>query len=168
MIRAFKGITPRIHPSAFVSEAAYVIGNVEIGENSSVWPGAVMRGDFGKITVGKNSAIEDNCVLHTADQLEIGDDVIIGHGVKVHCRRIGSRCLIGIGAILLPGVEIGDECLIAAGALVTPDRKIPDRSLVMGSPGKIKERLTDERLEALRFGSDTYAGLAQDYKKAGL
>jgi carbonic anhydrase/acetyltransferase-like protein (isoleucine patch superfamily) len=168
MIKSLNGKTPVIHHSAFVSEAAYVLGNVEIGENSSIWPGAVIRGDFGRIVIGKNTAVEDNCVLHTADELEIGDDVIIGHSVTVHCKKLGNNCLIGIGAILLHGAEIGNDCLIAAGALVTPGSKIPDRSLVMGSPGKVKERLTDKKLAELRSGSGIYADLAHEYKQMGL
>lgn len=168
MIRSFKDMVPDIHCSAFISEAAYVVGNVDIGEKSSVWPGAVVRGDFGKITVGSNTAIEDNCVVHTADQLDIGSDVIIGHSAMVHCRRIGDNCMIGSGAILLQGAEIGNDCLIAAGTLIAPGSKIPDRSLVMGTPGKIKERLTDEKLAELHLGTNTYANLAQEYKKAGL
>jgi carbonic anhydrase/acetyltransferase-like protein (isoleucine patch superfamily) len=89
MIRNLGDKVPQIHPSVYVSEAAYVAGDVEIGENSSVWPGAVIRGDFGKIVIGKNSHIEDNCVIHTGDTLTIGDNVIVGHGATVHCKKIG-------------------------------------------------------------------------------
>ena len=156
MIRSYKGKTPIIHPTAFVSEAAYVIGDVRIGENTSIWPGAVIRGDFGGITIGKNTAIEDNCVIHTGLSLQIGDNVIVGHGATVHCARVGDNCLIGIGAILLEGAEIGNDCLIAAGALVTPNTKIPDRSLVMGSPARVKGQVSGETLENLRLGSASY------------
>ncbi|MCX6005848.1 MAG: gamma carbonic anhydrase family protein [Chloroflexi bacterium] len=168
MIKSFNEKTPRIHQTAFISEAAYIVGNVEIGENSSVWPGAVIRGDFGRVVIGKNTAVEDNCVIHTADYVEIGDNVIIGHNVTIHCKKLGNNCLVGIGAILLQGAEIGDDCFIAAGALVTPNTKIPNGSMVKGSPAKVTEPLTGEKLAMVRFGGETYAAMAQEYKKAGL
>lgn len=168
MIKSFNGKTPVIHPSAFISEAAYVVGNVEIGENSSVWPGAVIRGDFGRIVIGKNTAVEDNSVIHTADYLEIGDNVIIGHNVTIHCKKLGSNSLVGIGAILLQGAEIGDECFIAAGALVTPNTKIPNCSMVKGSPAKVTERLSGNRLAMVRLGADTYVKMAAEYRRQGL
>jgi carbonic anhydrase/acetyltransferase-like protein (isoleucine patch superfamily) len=166
MIRTFKDKTPQVHSTAFVSEAAYVAGDVEIGVQSSVWPGAVIRGDFGKIVIGSNTAVEDNCVIHTADGIEIGDNVILGHGAIVHCKKLGNNCLVGIGAILLHGAIVGNNCIIAAGALVTPDTIIPDLSLVMGSPAKI-QKLTHEKL-AMLTGGDIYASLASDYKQQGL
>ena len=168
MIRSFKDKSPCIHESAFVSKAACVIGNVEIGENSSVWPGAVIRGDFGRIIIGRNTAIEDNCVVHIADYTEIGDNVIVGHNATIHCRKVGNNCLIGIGAVLLPGAEIGDDCIIAAGALVTQNAKIPDGSMVMGSPAKITRKLTGDELNMVRFGAQTYTDMAREHKKAGL
>ena len=100
MIKAFDGKTPQIAPTAFVSEAAYIIGDVEIGENSSIWPGAVIRGDFTSIKVGHNSQIEDNCVVHAGSPLVIGDNVHIGHGAVIHCSRIGNNVLIGSKATL--------------------------------------------------------------------
>jgi carbonic anhydrase/acetyltransferase-like protein (isoleucine patch superfamily) len=168
MIKSLNGKTPLVHETAFVSEAAYVIGNVEIGENSSVWPGTVIRGDFGRIVIGRNTAIEDNSVVHIADHMEIGDNVIIGHNVTVHCKKVGNNCLVGIGAVLLQGVEIGNDCLIAAGALVTPDTRIPDGSMVMGSPAKITGQLTGDKLAMVRNGAQTYVAMAKEYKQAGL
>jgi carbonic anhydrase/acetyltransferase-like protein (isoleucine patch superfamily) len=168
MIKSFNEKTPQIHETAFISEAAYVVGNVEIGENSSVWPGAVIRGDFGKIVIGKNTAVEDNSVIHIADYTEIGDNVIIGHNVTIHCRKLGNNCLVGIGAILLQGAEIGDDCFIAAGALVTPNTKIPNGSMVMGSPAKVTEQLTGDKLAMVRLGAQSYVDMAQKYKKAEL
>ncbi len=168
MIKNFKDKKPHIHETAFISEAAYVVGNVEIGENSSVWPGAVVRGDFGRVVIGKNTAVEDNCVIHTADNVEIGDNVIIGHNATIHCKKLGNNCLVGIGAILLQGAEIGDDCFIAAGALVTPNTKIPNGSMVKGSPAKVTEQLTGDKLAMVRFGGETYAAIAGEYKKQGL
>jgi carbonic anhydrase/acetyltransferase-like protein (isoleucine patch superfamily) len=168
MIKSFKDKKPDIHETAFISEAAYVVGNVEIGENSSVWPGAVIRGDFGKIIIGKNTAVEDNAVIHIADFMEIGDNVIIGHNVTIHCKKLGNNCLVGIGAILLQGAEIGDDCFIAAGALVTPNTKIPNGSMVMGSPAKVTEQLTEDKLAMVRLGAQTYVAMAREFKKADL
>jgi len=167
MIRSLKGKKPQVHPSAFVSEAAYVVGNVEIGENSNIWPGAVIRGDFGRMVIGKNTSIEDNCVVHSGEDLVIGDNVIVGHTAVVHCKKVGDNTMIGINAVLLQGAEIGESCMIAAGALITPNMKIPDRSLVMGSPAKIKEHLSDEKVAMIRLGADAYVSIAQEYKKLG-
>ena len=168
MIKSFNEKTPQIHETAFISEAAYVVGNVEIGENSSVWPGAVIRGDFGKIIIGKNTVVEDNSVIHIADYTEIGDNVIIGHNVTVHCRKLGNNCLVGIGAILLQGAEIGNDCFIAAGALVTPNTKIADGSMVMGSPAKVTGQLTEDKLAMVRHGAAVYVAMAAKYKQTGL
>jgi carbonic anhydrase/acetyltransferase-like protein (isoleucine patch superfamily) len=167
MIRNYKGKTPRIHPSAFISEAAYIVGDVEIGENCSIWPGAVIRGDFGRVRIGRNRSLEDNCVVHTADEIIIGDNVVIAHNAVVHCKRIGDNCLIGISAVLLEDAEIGESCMIAGGTLVLPRMNIPARSLVMGSPAKIKEKLSDEKLIVLKLGVEAYVELGQEYKRHG-
>ena len=168
MIRNLGEKKPKIHPSAFVSEAAYIVGDVEIGENSSVWPGAVIRGDFGRIVIGKNTHIEDNCVVHTGDSLEIGDNVIVGHAVSVHCRKVGNNCMIGIGAILLQGVEIGDGSIIAAGSLVSPDEKVPPGALYMGSPARLKEHLTADKASMVSVGADMYYEMAGKYREEGI
>ena len=168
MIRDFKGKRPKIAPSAFVSEAAYVVGDVEIGENTSIWPGAVIRGDFGKISIGSNTSLEDNCVVHSGTRATIGSDVIIGHGAVVHGRKIGNQVLVGNNATILDDVEISDTSIIGAGSVVPPGAKIPERSLVMGSPAKIKGRVSSKELVRLKEGSAVYAKLAQAYKKQGL
>lgn len=165
MIRSFQGKTPKIAPTAFISEAAYVIGEVEIGDYSSVWPGAVIRGDFAPIVVGRYTNLEDNCVIHCASAMTIGDEVIVGHGAVVHCRRVGSNVLIGNNATILDEAEIGDFCLIAAGTLVPPGMVVPSYSLVMGVPGKIKGKLTEKQLEELKLGDRAYFELSQRYKK---
>jgi carbonic anhydrase/acetyltransferase-like protein (isoleucine patch superfamily) len=167
MIRSFKGKTPQIHPTAFVSETAYIVGEVVIGENASIWPGAVIRGDFGSISIGKNTAIEDNCIVHSWDCI-IGDNVLVGHGAVIHCKSVGDGCMVGINAVLLQGAEIGEKCFIAAGALITPNTKIPPRSLVMGSPAKVKEELTQDKLSMMIMGNDAYVQLGQQYKQQGL
>ena len=167
MIRSLGDKVPKIHPSAYISEAAYVAGDVEIGENSSVWPGAVIRGDFGKIVIGKNTHVEDNCVIHIADSMTIGDNNIIGHAVTVHCKKIGNSCMIGIGAILLQGAEIEDGCFIAAGALVAPNTRVKARSLVMGSPARFREELTEDKIAMVNAGADFYCDMAKKYRELG-
>ena len=168
MIREFNGKSPKVASSAFVSEAAYIVGDVEIGENSSIWPGVVIRADFGKITVGNSTSIEDNCVVHSGTDVIIGNNTIIGHGAVVHCRRVGSNVLVGNNATLLDDAEIGDFCIIGAGSLVSPKTKISQKSVVTGVPARIKGQPSQEQLAHLRLGADIYAKLAQQYKQQGL
>jgi carbonic anhydrase/acetyltransferase-like protein (isoleucine patch superfamily) len=173
MIRSFNGKTPKIADSAFISEAAYVIGDVEIGEHSSVWPGAVIRGDIGEIKIGKNSVVEDNCVIHSGSptlppigHATIGDNVIIGHGAVSNGRKIGNNVMIGMNATVLHDVEIGDNSIIAAGCVVK--EKIPDNSFVTGVPGQIKGKVTAEQLWWTQNSPSIYQELAQRYKSEGL
>ena len=174
MIRSFNGKTPKIAESAFVSEAAYVVGDVEIGEESNVWPGAVIRGDFGSIKIGRNVSIEDNCVIHSGTpsspvgDVSIGDRVIIGHGAVLNCRSIGSYVLIGMNATILHDAEIGNNCVIGAVCLVAQGAKIPDNSFVIGVPGKIKGQPTDQQLWWTREGHKEYLELVNQYKRQGL
>ncbi|MFC1925968.1 gamma carbonic anhydrase family protein [Chloroflexota bacterium] len=168
MVRTFNGKTPKIAPTAFVSEAAYVIGDVEMGENSSVWPGAVVRGDVAPIKIGDNSQIEDNCVVHTGSPLVIGDSVHVGHNVVIHCSKIGNNVLVGNNATLLDDAEIGDYCLIAAGSLVGEGVKIPSGSFVVGMPAKVKGTIKPEQLARIEYGVKYYVKLTEEYKKQGL
>ncbi len=167
MIRSFKDKTPSVHPTAFVSETAYIVGDVEIGENASIWPGAVIRGDFGSIRIGRNTAIEDNCIVHSWDCV-IGDNVLVGHGAVIHCKTIGNGSMIGINAVVLQGAEVGENCFVAAGALITPNKKIPPRSMVVGVPASVKETLSDEKLAAVILGNEAYVKLGQEYKEHGM
>ena len=139
MIRSFSGKTPRIAESAFISERAYVVGDVEIGEDSGVWPGAVIRGDFGAIRIGRNCHIEDNGVIHSATDMEIGDNVIIGHGAVIHGRKIGNNVLIGNNATVLDDAEIGDRCIIGANSMVSTGQKIPSDSIAVGVPTRVRK-----------------------------
>lgn len=168
MIRNFNSKSPKIANSAFVSEVAYVIGDVFIGNYSSVWPGAVIRADFGKIEIGDMTCIEDNCVLHGGSDVIIGNGVIIGHGAILHCQKIGDRVLVGNNATLLDGAQIGSFCIIGAGTLVPGAMKIPDNSLVMGMPAQIKGPLSPEQRLRLEKGPEVYVKLAQQYKGLGL
>ncbi len=172
MIRSLNGKTPKIAESAFISEAAYVIGDVEIGEYSSVWPGAVIRGDMGKITIGKKTTIEDNCVIHSGTptipwigDVTIGDNVVFGHGAISNGRKIGNNVVIGIGAIILHDVEIGNYAILAAGCVATEKMKIPERSFVVGVPGKIKGKISDEQYWWTENSPEIYHQTAQEYKK---
>jgi carbonic anhydrase/acetyltransferase-like protein (isoleucine patch superfamily) len=164
MIRSFGDKTPHIAESAFVSEAAYIIGDVEIGEDSGVFPGAVIRGDFASIKIGRNTMVEDNTVIHTGEPLEIGDRNTIGHNVVIHGRKIGSYCLIGNNATILDEAVIGDFCIIAAGCLVSPGAKIPDHSMVVGLPGVIKP-LTPTLKKRLENNGQAYARILEQYKR---
>jgi carbonic anhydrase/acetyltransferase-like protein (isoleucine patch superfamily) len=171
-IRAMGDKVPVIDPSAWVSEAAYVVGDVHLGPHASVWPGAVVRGDFGSIRIGEHTVIEDNCVVHSGGATTIGSDNIVGHGVVLHCARVGSNCLIGNASTLLDDAEIGDLCLVAAGTLVPPRLVVPDRSFVSGSPATV-EPIADRHLERLQGLSTVgrelgYSMMAQRYRDAGL
>jgi len=162
----YKGKYPKISPSAFVAPNATVIGDVVIGKNSSVWFGSVVRGDVNYIRIGSFTNVQDNSVLHVTTEkfpLIIGDEVTMGHRVLVHGCVVGSRCLIGMGAILMDGVEIGDECLVAAGALIPPGTKVPHRSLVRGFPAKVVRELSDEEVEEIKRLAKHYANLASWY-----
>lgn len=147
----------------YIMESAEIIGEVTIGEHSSVWSKAVIRADDAPIKIGKNTNIQDMCVIHTdpGRPLEIGDNVTIGHGAMLHCRRIGSNCVIGMGAMLLDSVEIGEYSVIAAGTVVTENKKIPPRSLVMGIPGKIVREIKDEDIKRIEQGAQDYLRLAK-------
>jgi carbonic anhydrase/acetyltransferase-like protein (isoleucine patch superfamily) len=145
-IRAIRGVMPRLHPSVFVAEGAQIMGDVEIGEDSSVWYNTVIRGDVNSIRIGSRTNIQDLTMIHVekgTHPTRLGDDVTVGHHVVVHGCTIGNRVLVGIGAIVLNGVVIEDDVFIAAGTLLTPGTHVPSGSMVMGSPGKVKRPLTE-------------------------
>jgi carbonic anhydrase/acetyltransferase-like protein (isoleucine patch superfamily) len=163
MIRAYRGKRPEIAASAYIDPAAVVIGDVVIGENSSVWPCTVIRGDVHSIRIGARTNVQDGCVLHVMRDeypLILGDNVTVGHSVTLHGCTIESRCLIGIGSILLNGVTVGTGSIIAAGSLITERTVIPPGSLVVGSPGKVKRMLTGVEKVAI----DAYAQRYVEYK----
>ena len=175
MIKSFNGKTPTIAESAFVSAAAYIIGDVVLGEHCSVWPGAVVRGDLGKITVGRNSVIEDNCVIHSGSpsippvtDVTIGENVIVGHGAVSNARRSGNNVGIGMNSTLLHDVEIGDYAIIAAGCVVTEKMKVPEKSFVGGIPARIKGQIAEDQLWWSQNSPKIYIELAEQYKKEGL
>jgi len=165
LIKQFNGKAPKIHETAFISDYAYIVGDVEIGPYSSVWPGAVIRADFGQIRIGSNVSLQDNCVVHCEGMMEIGDNVMFGHGAVMHGKSIGNYVLVGINASILPHSEIGSYCIIGAMTLVTERMIIPDKSFVTGIPGKVKKELTEKVFEWVeRDDNSLYARMAQMYK----
>jgi len=166
MIRPYKDITPRIHDNSFIADNATVIGRVTIKENANIWFGAVIRGDVNDISIGCNTNIQDNSVVHVADPFPcvIGDNVTVGHSAIVHACTIGNNVLVGMGAIVLDGATVEDNVIIGAGALVPPGKTIPANSLVVGSPCKVVRQLTDEEVEHLQYSADKYVGLSKNYK----
>ncbi len=147
----------------FVAENATVLGDVRLGPNASVWYGAVVRGDMAPIAIGEFTNLQDNCVLHCDPGMDLnfGRYVTVGHLAMIHGRKIGDRCLIGIGAIVLANAEIGEGSLIAAGALVRESQIVPARSIVVGVPGKIVGRTTDAQLEEFEERAKRYAQTAR-------
>jgi carbonic anhydrase/acetyltransferase-like protein (isoleucine patch superfamily) len=165
LIRGLDGKFPKIHPSVFVSEAAYIVGDVTIGEGSSVWPNATIRADYGDIIVGKNCSLQDNCVLHTDDHLELGDNVLLTHGAVIHGGKVGSNVLVGVNAVLLENADVGDYVFIGAGAIVRGH--VPARSLVIGVPGQIRP-LSPAQEARLQDPTANYVRNAQRFIANGL
>ena len=151
----------------YIMESAEIVGDVIIGEFSSVWSKAVIRGDESYIRIGKNTNIQDLCVIHAENDIpiEIGDNVTIGHSAVIHCRKVGSNCLIGMGAMLLDNAEIGEYSIVAAGTVVTENRIIPPRSLVMGVPGKIVREIKDDDIKRIISSSKDYLRLSRLHYK---
>nr|MDO8082061.1 gamma carbonic anhydrase family protein [Candidatus Freyarchaeota archaeon] len=162
----FNGKRPKIHPMAFIAPTATIIGDVEIGEKSSIWYGSVVRGDFSPIRIGRLTAVEDNCVVH-GDTI-IGNEVMIGHAAVVHGCRIGDGALIGAGAIVFTGAVIGERAIVAMGAVVLRDTKVEPRVIVAGVPAKKIKELNDSESNLSILGVQNYAGLGQRYKEQNL
>lgn len=157
---------PAVAATAWVADSAQVIGNVTLGDHTSVWFGVVIRGDTSTISVGKGSNVQDNSVLH-ADHgmpLVIGEGVTVGHQVMLHGCTVGNNCLIGIGAIVLNGAKIGNNCLVGAGALVTEGKEFPDGSMIIGSPAKAVRMLSPEQIQGLKMSAESYIANARRYK----
>lgn len=168
MIRPFRGTFPQIHETAYIDESAVVIGDVHIGEESSVWCNVTIRGDCYYIRIGKRTSVQDNTVIHVTTDTHatiLEDEVTIGHSVTLHGCYIERGCLIGIGSIILDDVRVGHHSLVAAGSLITPGTKIPPRSLVMGSPAKVKRELTDEEVANLDHFWQSYVEFTKQYKE---
>lgn len=166
MIYPFKKIWPKIHETAFIAPSADIIGDVVIGEYSSVWFQVVIRGDVNDIRIGNRTNIQDHSMLHVTRKtspLRIGDEVTIGHRVMVHGCTVGDRILIGMGAILMDDCVIGDDCIIGAGALVTKGFQVPAGSVVFGSPSKVIRPINEQERAFLKKSAENYVGDAHEY-----
>lgn len=171
-IRSFNGITPRIAPSAYVDETALVIGDVSIGEDTSLWPMTVARGDVHRITIGARSNIQDGSVLHVTQDnafnpggfaLTIGSDVTVGHGAILHACTIADLVLVGMGATVLDGAQVHSRAMIGAGALVPPGKVLEGGYLYVGNPAKQVRRLRDQELAYLEFSARHYMALKDQH-----
>ncbi len=170
VIQPYGGRAPRLHPTAFVAETGVVVGDVELGERSSIWFGAIVRGDVHHVRIGARTNIQDLTVVHVTGGKHptvVGDDVTVGHRVVLHGCRVEDRCLIGIGAIVLDGAVVGPDAIVGAGALVPPGMVVPPGTLVLGAPAKVKRPLTAEELAFFRTSAERYAGYAARYRDGG-
>ncbi len=166
MLRPYRGQLPRVHPTAFIDASAQVIGDVEIGEESSVWMCAVIRGDVHWIRVGKRTNIQDGTIVHAmtgTHPTTIGDNVTVGHAAVIHGCTVEDECMVGMGAILLNGSRVGRGSIVASGTLLVEGQTIPPRSLVMGSPGKVKRLLTQAEVADIQMVAGRYVGYRLDY-----
>jgi len=166
MLRAYKGRRPVVDPSAYVDQSAQVIGDVEIGPESSIWMGAVVRGDVNVIRIGARSNVQDGSivhVMHDTHPTRIGDDVTIGHAAVVHGCTIADRVLVGMSATILNGAVIGEDSIVAAGSLVTEGMVVPPRSMVMGVPAKVRRTLSDAEVASILDFSQNYVRYRLDY-----
>lgn len=167
MLLPHRGRLPLVAPTAFVETSAMVIGDVVIGEHSSVWFNVVIRGDVNSIRIGDRSNVQDGTVVHVARQTHrtvIGDDVTIGHNVTLHGCTVGDRCLVGMGSVILDGVTIESDAMVAAGSVVLPGAIIPSRTLAMGAPAQVRRRLTDDEVVRLAQSASNYIEYMQEYK----
>lgn len=168
MIRPYKGVLPKIAAGCYVDESAQLIGDVTLGENSSVWMNAVLRGDVHYIRIGANSNVQDCSVLHGMlgkFYVELGDWVTVGHSVTLHGCIVEDRCLIGMGVVVLNGARIGHDSIIAAGTLIPEGTVIPPRSLVMGIPGKVRRELSEADVASILTYGKNYIGYKEQYLK---
>lgn len=170
VVKPYKGVFPKVHPSVYLSDNVYVIGDVEIGEDSSVWFGSVIRGDVNYIRIGKRTNIQDNSVVHVTHDTHptiVGDNVTVGHRVILHGCLLGNNILVGMGAVIMDGVEIEDYVLVGAGALITPNKKIPSGVLVAGVPAKIVRDLREEEIKLIEESAENYVRYKNEYLNTG-
>ncbi|MFI5183753.1 MAG: gamma carbonic anhydrase family protein [Vicinamibacteria bacterium] len=170
MLRSYKGIWPRLGARVYVDVSAQVIGDVDLGDHSSVWMNAVLRGDVHSIHIGSYTNIQDNCVVHVFKDLHpavVADHVTVGHSATLHGCRIDSWCLIGMGATILNGAHVGAESIVAAQTLVPEGMVVPPGSLVMGVPGKVRRPVTEEERLGLRRYAENYFEYKETYLAEG-
>ena len=169
MIMKLNGKRPETEKASFIAENATIIGDVKLEEGTTVWYGAVIRGDGDSIRIGKNTNIQDNTVVHVDpdNPVVIGENVTIGHSCIIHGCTIGDNCLIGMGSIIMNGAKIGDNCLVGAGALITENKEFPSGSKIIGSPAKMKSEVTEKDLELIKYSADYYMKDAEMYSTKG-
>jgi carbonic anhydrase/acetyltransferase-like protein (isoleucine patch superfamily) len=168
VLRPFKSVLPKIHATAYIDQSAQVIGDVEIGQESSVWMNVVIRGDVNQIRIGSRTNIQDLTMVHVMRETHptiIGDEVTVGHSAVIHGCTIEDRVLVGMAAVLLNGVKVGHDSVIAAGTLLVEGTEIPPGSLVIGRPGKVKRALTDQEVAELKWYADNYVAYRLEYMK---
>ena len=168
MIRPFRGIHPQIHPTAFIEESAQIVGDVHVGAHSSVWFGAVVRGDVFHIRIGDRTNVQDGTVIHVSNGTHatiLEDEVTVGHNVTLHGCHVERGCLVGIGAIVMDACRVGEHSLVAAGSLLSPGTVVPPRSLVMGVPGRVKRQLTDAEVANLDGFWKNYVEYTRAYRE---
>jgi len=161
----YKTYQPQIGKNVFIAPNANVIGRVSMGENSNIWFGSVARGDVQQITIGENTNVQDQCMLHVVEEQElyIGKNVSIGHSVTLHACRVEDSCLIGMGSIVLDNVIIGEKCLVAAGSVVTPGKIFPAGSFIMGTPARLVRPLKEEEMEVISNHYKSYVSYKNEY-----
>ncbi|WP_017378725.1 gamma carbonic anhydrase family protein [Paenisporosarcina sp. TG-14] len=167
MIITYKGKTPVVDSTVFLAPGSKIIGEVQVGAESTIWFNTVLRGDEGLIFIGKRCSIQDNSTIHLYEDapVVVEDEVTVGHNVILHGCKVGKRSIIGMGSTILDHAEIGEECIIGANTLIPPGKKIPPRSLVVGSPGKVVRELNDKDLEMIQLSIDTYVQKGYDYRE---
>lgn len=165
----YRGVSPTVSADAFVAPNVSIIGDVHVGAETSLWFGAVLRGDVMPIRIGARTSIQDNSVVHATGgwwPTDVGDDCVVGHGVILHGCTVGSRVLVGMGAILMDEVEVADDSIVGAGSLVTPRTKIPSGVLALGRPAKVVRDLKPKELESIREGAEIYVAKTREYIEA--
>lgn len=169
MIEPYLGDWPSVAPTAFVHETAVLIGKVQIGADTSIWPNTTLRGDDGRIVIGARTSIQDGTTVHLTggwSETFVGDEVTVGHNVILHGCRVADHVLVGMGAILLDNVQVGEWSVIGAGALVTANTVIPPRSLVLGNPAKVVREVGDREIAMITAGVEVYVEKARQYLQA--
>ncbi len=167
MILSYRGKTPRIAPSAFIAPTATVIGDVTIGDEASIWFGAVLRGDVGRIEVGPRANVQDNAVLHSTDHTAtiVGEGVTIGHGAVLEGCTVERGAVVGMNAVLLHNVVVGEEAVVAAGSVATDDARIPPRTVAAGAPCRVRKELGGASAEWVARAAAAYVGLSRRYRE---
>jgi carbonic anhydrase/acetyltransferase-like protein (isoleucine patch superfamily) len=170
IVRPYGGKSPRLHETVMLVGDVTVVGDVEIGERSSLWFGSVVRGDVNSIRIGSRTNVQDCCVIHVTSRTHrtvVGDDVTLGHRVTLHGCTVRDRCLVGIGAVVMDGAVVGEDAMVGAGSLVPPGMVVPPGMLALGAPAKVKRQLTPEEVASFRASAERYAGYAEQYRREG-